>query len=138
MQSAIVHVLMVSILPSVLTRGYYNLRPKRTSKNKVITKSCTISHFFYHCNTCVQFNTCRLGLCDLQHLCFYKESKDFFFERTWTIMVKTRTLLGITVLGGVNQLYTFPVDVCKTIFRLTCFSDETHVRQGRWLPHYFD
>jgi len=46
MYFAIVHILMVSILSSVLTRGDYILRPKETLENKVLAKSYAISHFF--------------------------------------------------------------------------------------------
>lgn len=138
MQFAIVHILMVSILSSVFTRGDYILRPKGTLKNKVIAKSYAISHFFVIVIHTFNLTHAGQGLCDLHHLRFYKENKDFFFECTQNIMVKTCTLLGTTGLGGINHLYTFPVDACKTILRLTCFSDEMHVRQGCWLPHYFD
>lgn len=43
---ATVNILMVSILSSVLTRDEYILRPKGTSKTKVIAKSYAISHIF--------------------------------------------------------------------------------------------
>lgn len=46
---------------------------------------------------------------------------------------KAMYLLGITGLGGISHLFIFPVDVCKTILRLSCFSDEMHVRQGCWM-----
>lgn len=135
---ATVNILMVSILSSVLTRDEYILRPKGTSKTKVIAKSYAISHIFII--VIHTFNLTHAGqeLCDLQHLSFYKENKDFFFECIWNIMVKTCTLLGVTGLGSINHLYTFPGDVCKTILRLTRFSEEMHVRQGCWLPHCFD